>query len=65
VREINSKINQDKITDAIDLAQQRWKTMGPDPNVTAIAARKRKRKAEKKEGLTPREEGRRRSDAGG
>jgi eukaryotic-like serine/threonine-protein kinase len=53
VREINSKINQDKITDAIDLAQQTMETMGPDPNVTQLlqgAEEKRKKKddAEKK-----------------
>jgi serine/threonine protein kinase len=43
VREINSKINQDKITDAIDLAEQ---TMGADPNVTQLlqgAEEKRKK----------------------
>jgi eukaryotic-like serine/threonine-protein kinase len=47
VREINSKINQDKITDAIDLAQQTMVTMGPDPNVTQLlqgAEEKRKKK---------------------
>ncbi len=47
VREINSKINQDKITDAIDLAQQTMETMGPDPNVTQLlqgAEEKRKKK---------------------
>jgi len=53
VREINSKINQDKITDAIDLAQQTMESMGPDPNVTQLlqgAEEKRKKKdeAEKK-----------------
>jgi len=53
VREINSKINQDKITDAIDLAQQTMETMGADPNVTQLlqgAEEKRKKKedAEKK-----------------
>ena len=36
VREINSKIGQDKITDAIDLAQQTMETMGPDPHVTQL-----------------------------
>ncbi len=36
VREINSKIGQDKITDAIDLAQQTMETMGSDPNVTQL-----------------------------
>jgi eukaryotic-like serine/threonine-protein kinase len=49
VREINSKINQDKITDAIDLAQQTMETMGPDPNVTQLlqgAEEKRKKKEE-------------------
>jgi len=47
VREINSKINQDKITDAIDLAQQTMETMGADPNVTQLlqgAEEKRKKK---------------------
>ena len=47
VREINSKINQDKITDAIDLAQNTMETMGPDANVTQLlqgAEEKRKRK---------------------
>jgi serine/threonine protein kinase len=47
VREINSKINQDKITDAIDLAQQTMETMGPDPNLTELlqgAEEKRKKK---------------------
>jgi len=47
VREINSKINQDKITDAIDLAQQTMETMGHDPNVTQLlqgAEEKRKKK---------------------
>ena len=47
VREINSKINQDKITDAIDLAQQTMETLGPDPNVTQLlhgAEEKRKKK---------------------
>ncbi len=47
VREINSKINQDKITDAIDLAQQTMETMGPDPSVTQLlqgAEEKRKKK---------------------
>ncbi len=47
VREINSKINQDKITDAIDLAQHTMETMGPDPNVTQLlhgAEEKRKKK---------------------
>ncbi len=53
VREINSKINQDKITDAIDLAQQTMETMGADANVTQLlqgAEEKRKKKedAEKK-----------------
>jgi len=53
VREINSKINQDKITDAIDLAQDTMETMGPDPDVTQLlqgAEEKRKKKedAEKK-----------------
>ena len=53
VREINSKINQDKITDAIDLAQQTMESMGADPNVTQLlqgAEEKRKKKdeAEKK-----------------
>jgi serine/threonine protein kinase len=53
VREINSKINQDKITDAIDLAQQTMETMGPDPNVTQLLQgaeekRKKKEEAEKK-----------------
>src|SRR5580698_2690913 len=47
VREMNSKINQDKITDAIDLAQQTMETMGADPNVTQLlqgAEEKRKKK---------------------
>ncbi|HYL63292.1 MAG TPA: protein kinase [Candidatus Methylomirabilis sp.] len=49
VREINSKINQDKITDAIDLAQKTMATMGPDPNVTQLlqgAEQKKKKKEE-------------------
>ncbi|HKV24474.1 MAG TPA: protein kinase [Candidatus Acidoferrum sp.] len=36
VREINSKIGQEKMTDAIDLAQQTMEAMGPDPNVTQL-----------------------------
>jgi serine/threonine-protein kinase len=36
VREINSKISQDKITDAIEMAQQTMDAMGPDPNVTQL-----------------------------
>ena len=49
VREINSKINNDKITDAIDLAQQTMETMGPDHNVTQLlqgAEAKKKKKEE-------------------
>ncbi len=48
VREINSKINQDKITDAIDLAQQTMETMGSDPNVTQLlhGAEEKKKKKE-------------------
>ncbi len=48
VREINSKINQDKITDAIDLAQQTMESMGPDPNVTQLlqGAEEKKKKKE-------------------
>ncbi|MGC1416132.1 MAG: protein kinase [Candidatus Acidiferrum sp.] len=49
VREINSKIGQDKITDAIDLAQRTMETMGPDPNVTQLlqgAEEKKKKKEE-------------------
>jgi eukaryotic-like serine/threonine-protein kinase len=48
VREINSKINQDKITDAIDLAQQTMETMGADPNVTQLlqGAEEKKKKKE-------------------
>ena len=52
VREINSKIGQDKITDAIDLAQQTMETMGPDPNVTQLlqgAEEKKKKKDEQEE----------------
>lgn len=52
VREINSKINQDKITDAIDLAQQTMEAMGPDPNVTQLlhgAEEKKKKKEEDQE----------------
>jgi serine/threonine protein kinase len=55
VREINSKINQDKITDAIDLAQQTMETMGPDPNVTQLlqgAEEKRKMKEEAERKVT-------------
>ena len=48
VREINSKINLDKITDAIDLAQQTMETMGPDPKVTQLlhGAEEKKKKKE-------------------
>jgi len=48
VREINSKIGQDKITDAIDLAQQTIEVMGPDPNVTVLlqGAEEKKKKKE-------------------
>jgi serine/threonine protein kinase len=48
VREINSKINQDKITDAIDLAQQTMESLGPDPNVTQLlqGAEEKKKKKE-------------------
>jgi serine/threonine protein kinase len=48
VREINSKINQDKITDAIDLAQQTMESMGADPNVTQLlhGAEEKKKKKE-------------------
>lgn len=51
VREINSKINQDKITDAIEIAQQTMETMGPDPNVTQLlqGAEEKKRKKEDQE----------------
>ena len=52
VREINSKIGQDKITDAIDLAQQTMETMGPDPNVTQLlhgAEEKKKKKDEQEQ----------------
>ncbi|MGA2096332.1 MAG: protein kinase [Candidatus Acidiferrum sp.] len=52
VREINSKIGQDKITDAIDLAQQTIEVMGPDPNVTVLlqgAEEKKKKKEEHQE----------------
>ena len=51
VREINSKIGQDKITDAIDLAQQTMETMGPDPNVTQLlqGAEEKKKKKEEQE----------------
>jgi hypothetical protein len=55
VREINSKINQDKITDAIDLAQQTMESMGPDPNVTQLlqgAEEKRKKKDEAEKKVT-------------
>lgn len=55
VREINSKINQDKITDAIDLAQQTVVTMGPDPNVTQLlqgAEEKKKKKEEQEKKVT-------------
>ena len=47
VREINSKINQDKITDAIDLAQQTMETMGPDPNVTQLLQGTEEKRKEK------------------
>ncbi|HKW57983.1 MAG TPA: protein kinase [Candidatus Acidoferrum sp.] len=48
IREINGKINQDKITDAIDLAQRTMATMGPDPNVTQLlhGAEEKKKKRE-------------------
>ena len=51
VREINSKINMDKITDAIDLAQQTMETLGPDPNVTQLlhGAEEKKKKKEVQE----------------
>ncbi|HTQ60650.1 MAG TPA: protein kinase [Candidatus Solibacter sp.] len=51
VREINSKIGQDKITDAIDLAQKTMETMGPDPNVTQLlqGAEEKKKKKEEQE----------------
>jgi len=51
VREINSKINQDKITDAIEMAQQTMETLGPDPNVTQLlqGAEEKKRKKEQQE----------------
>ena len=52
VREINSKIGQDKITDAIDLAQQTMETMGADPNVTQLlhgAEEKKKKKDEQEQ----------------
>ncbi len=55
VREINSKINQDKITDAIDLAQQTMETMGADPNVTQLlqgAEEKRKKKEDTERKVT-------------
>ena len=55
VREINSKINQDKITDAIDLAQHTMETMGPDPNVTQLlqgAEEKRKKKEDAERKVT-------------
>jgi serine/threonine protein kinase len=55
VREINSKINQDKITDAIDLAQQTMESMGPDPNVTQLlqgAEEKRKKKEDVEKKVT-------------
>jgi serine/threonine protein kinase len=49
VREINSKIGQEELTDAIGLAQQTMETMGQDPNVTQLlhsAEDKRKKKEE-------------------
>ena len=51
VREINSKISQDKITDAIDLAQRTMEAMGPDPNVTQLlhGAEDKKKKREEQE----------------
>lgn len=49
VREINSKINQDKITDAIDLAQQTMAAMGPDPNVTQLLHGAEEKKRQKEE----------------
>jgi serine/threonine protein kinase len=55
VREINSKINQDKITDAIDLAQQTMETMGADPSVTQLlqgAEEKRKKKEDAERKVT-------------
>jgi serine/threonine protein kinase len=55
VREINSKIKQDKITDAIDLAQQTMETMGADPGVTQLlqgAEEKRKKKEDAERKVT-------------
>jgi len=55
VREINSKINQEKITDAIELAQQTMETMGQDANVTQLlqgAEEKRKKKEEAERKVT-------------
>jgi serine/threonine protein kinase len=51
VKEISSKINQDKITDAIEMAQETMQTMGPDPNVTQLlqGAEERKKKREVQE----------------
>jgi eukaryotic-like serine/threonine-protein kinase len=51
VKEISSKINQDKITDAIEMAQETMQTMGPDPNVTQLlqGAEDRKKKREVQE----------------
>jgi serine/threonine protein kinase len=51
VKEISSKINQDKITDAIEMAQETMQSMGPDPNVTQLlhGAEDRKKKREVQE----------------
>lgn len=49
IREISGKVSEDKITDAIDLAQNTMETMGPDANVTELlqgAEDKKKKKAQ-------------------
>ena len=49
VREISSKINQDKITDAIEMAQQTVETLGADPNVTQLLQGAEEKKKQKEQ----------------
>jgi len=51
IREISGKINQEKITDAIEIAQQTMETLGADPNVTQLlqGAEEKKRKKDEQE----------------
>jgi len=48
IEEINGKIRQDKISDAIELAEQTLKTYGPDPNVTQLLHTASSKRAERK-----------------